>query len=450
MELWRRRYVTALVLSFAFIATGIVGANVAVDLKLAHIKRISLVESSSASNVANYLVIGSDSRAFVDNEQDARAFGSASRAGGQRSDTMMVVHVDRHRHRSLVVSIPRDLVVDVPGHGRERVNAAFNDGPQRVIDTIKANFGVAVNHYVEIDFRAFQGIVDAIGRVPVAFPYPARDKKAGLSVGAGCQALDGRQALAYVRSRSLEYLVDGRWTDASPRADLDRIDRQHEFLRKLAETAVHAGMHNPLTASRIVDKIVDKLVVDDKMSRGDILGLVDAFRKVDPNAPGALEMTTLPNVPDGGGTLALKQPDADALLARLRDDGRGAQDAARVKPRDVRVQVRNASGVDGLAGRTLAQLEHDGFTGAGTGNSPSATTTRIRYATGAGAKASLVQSKLHGAGVLTEDGTLGGDADVLVVLGADVGTPAAQPASAPSAPSAQGATSSSAPAAPTC
>jgi LCP family protein required for cell wall assembly len=414
------------VLSFAFIATGILGANVAVDLKLAHIKRISLVESSAASSVQNYLVIGSDSRAFVDNQQDARAFGSASRQGGQRSDTMMIVHVDPHRHRNLVVSIPRDLVLDVPGHGRERVNAAFNDGPQRVIDTIKANFDVAVNHYVEIDFRAFQGIVDAIGRVPVAFPYPARDVKAGLSVGAGCQALDGRQALAYVRSRSLEYLVDGRWRDASPRADLDRIDRQHEFLRKLAETAVNAGMHNPLTASRIVDKIVDKLVVDDKMSRGDILGLVDAFRKVDPNAPGALEMTTLPNVPNGGGTLALKQPDADALLARLRDDGHGARNVASVKPRDVRVQVRNASGVDGLAGRTLAQLEHDGFVGAGTGNAASATTTRISYVPGAGAKASLVQSKLHGAGVLAEDGTLGGDTDVLVVLGTDVGAPAAQ------------------------
>jgi anionic cell wall polymer biosynthesis LytR-Cps2A-Psr (LCP) family protein len=103
--LWRRRYVTALVLCIAFIATGIVGANVAVDLKLAHIKRISLVESTPATSVANYLVIGSDSRAFVDNSQEARAFGTAASQGGQRSDTMMIVHVDPHRHRNLVVSI---------------------------------------------------------------------------------------------------------------------------------------------------------------------------------------------------------------------------------------------------------------------------------------------------------------------------------------------------------
>lgn len=234
-----------------------------------------------------------------------------------------------------------------------------------------------------------------------------------------------------MRSRSLEYLVDGQWRDASPRADLDRIDRQHEFLRKLAEAAVHAGMRNPLTANRIVDRIVGKLVVDDKMSRGDILGLVDAFRKVDPNAPGALEMTTLPNVPAAGGTLTLKQPDADTLLARLRDDGRGAHNTSSVTPRDVHVQVRNASGVDGLAARTLAQLERDGFTGAGTGNAPSATTTDIRYAPGAVAKASLVQSRLHGAGVLAEDGSLGSGVDVLVVLGADAGAPAAH-APAPS------------------
>ena len=442
--MWRRRYVTALVLCIACIATGIVGANVAVDLKLAHIKRISLVESTPATSVANYLVIGSDSRAFVDNSQEARAFGTAASQGGQRSDTMMIVHVDPHRHRNLVVSIPRDLVVDVPGHGTERINAAFNDGPQRVIDTIKADFGVAINHYVEINFLAFQGIVDAIGRVPVAFPYPARDKKSGLSVGAGCQALDGQQALAYVRSRSLEYLVDGQWRDASPRADLDRIDRQHQFLRQLAQAAVHAGIRNPLTASRIVDSIVGKLVVDDRMSRGNILGLVNAFRTVDPNAPGALEMTTLPNVPAQGGTLALKEPDADALLTRLRDDGRGGEhDTTGVKPSEVRVEVRNASGVNGLAGRTLAQLEHDGFTGAGTGNAPSDTTTRIRYAPGAVTKASLVLAQLNGAGVLTEDSSLGGDVDVLVVLGADAGTHrAAPPTAAGGTPATSSATSS--------
>src|SRR5690349_21099991 len=279
-QLWWRRYVAALGLTVLVIFVGIVGTNVAVDMKLARITRVRLDEASASGSVSNFLVIGSDTRAFVDNAQDASQFGSATSQRGQRSDTMMIVHVDPKRKRNLVVSIPRDLVVDIPGRGSQRINAAFNDGPQKVIDTVKANFGVRIQHYVEVDFAAFQGIVNAIGKVPVYFPYPARDRKSGLDVpAAGCQALDGHQALAYVRSRYLEYRIDGRWRDASPRADLDRIDRQHEFLRKLADTAVRAGMSNPLTASRIVDRIVAKLTVDTKMSRGDLLGLVNAFRK---------------------------------------------------------------------------------------------------------------------------------------------------------------------------
>ena len=423
-QLWWRRYVAALGLTVLVIFVGIVGTNVAVDMKLARITRVRLDEASASGSVSNFLVIGSDTRAFVDNAQDASQFGSATSQRGQRSDTMMIVHVDPKRKRNLVVSIPRDLVVDIPGRGSQRINAAFNDGPQKVIDTVKANFGVRIQHYVEVDFAAFQGIVNAIGKVPVYFPYPARDRKSGLDVpAAGCQALDGHQALAYVRSRYLEYRIDGRWRDASPRADLDRIDRQHEFLRKLADTAVRAGMSNPLTASRIVDRIVAKLTVDTKMSRGDLLGLVNAFRKVDPNAPGALEMVTLPNEPGGAGTLQLKQPDADAMLARLRDDGKHHAEVASVKPGDVRVQVLNASGVTGLAGRTLDQLEGGGFVGAGAGNTSRATGTSVRYASGAADKGALVQARL-GRGDLVGDDTLGADADVVVVLGTDATGPA--------------------------
>jgi LCP family protein required for cell wall assembly len=416
--------VAALGLTMLVIVVGIVGTNVAVDMKLARITRVKLDEASTSGSVTNFLVIGSDTRAFVDNAQDASEFGSAASQRGQRSDTMMIVHVDPKRKRNLVVSIPRDLVVDIPGRGSQRFNAAFNDGPQKVIDTVKANFGVRIQHYVEVDFAAFQGIVDAIGRVPVYFPYPARDRKSGLSVAApGCQELDGRQALAYVRSRYLEYRIAGHWSDASPRADLDRIDRQHEFVRKLADTAVRAGIGNPLTASRIVDRIVTKLTVDTKMSRGDMLGLVEAFRKVDPASPGALEMATLPNRPGGHGTLALEQPDADAMLARLRDDGKHRTGPSAVKPGDVRVQVLNASGTTGLAARTLDQLERAGFVGAGTGNASRAADTRVRYADGAGEKAALVQARLGG-GELVADATLGTDVDVVAVLGADYRGPA--------------------------
>jgi polyisoprenyl-teichoic acid--peptidoglycan teichoic acid transferase len=455
LELWWRRYVTALGLTMVLLVTGIVGANVALDRKLARIRRVSLNESTSASSVANFLLIGSDSRAFVEDAQDASQFGSAASQSGQRSDTMMIVHVDPQRKQNLVVSIPRDLVVDIPGRGRQRVNAAFNDGPQKVIDTVKANFGVRIQHYIEVDFAAFQGIVDSIGTVPVYFPYPTRDRKSGLDVAtAGCQALDGHQALAYVRSRYMEHLVGGQWVDASPRADLDRIDRQHEFLRKLADTAVRVGLRDPITASRMLDRVVPKLKIDSKMGRGDMLGLVNAFRHVDPAAPGALEMTTLPNEPIGDGTLRPREPDAGALLARLRNFAHGAPAAtAAVKPSDVRVQVLNASGVGGLAGRTLDDLRRDGFLPAGTGNAPNAAATHIRYAPGATAKVALLRSRVASGTDVRADASLSQGTDVVVVLGADfhglapVGAAAAVPAGVASA-TASAASSSGAPTGP--
>ena len=87
----------------------------------------------------------------------------------------MVVHIDPDAKTSLLVSFPRDLIVDIPGQGEAQINAAFNDGPQKVIDTLKENFDIDINHYVEVNFNAFVGIVDAIGEIPVFFPAPARD-----------------------------------------------------------------------------------------------------------------------------------------------------------------------------------------------------------------------------------------------------------------------------------
>src|SRR4029077_7055756 len=146
---------------------------------------------------------------------------------------MMVLHIDPATKSNLLVSFPRDLLVTDPTSGRQvQNNGLFNNGPQTVIDMLNKDFNVEVHHFVQIDFEAFIGVVDAVGKIPVYFPYPARDNYSGLNEPAGCQSLDGNAALAYVRSRHLEYQKNGRWTDASPRADLDRINRQQDFIRK--------------------------------------------------------------------------------------------------------------------------------------------------------------------------------------------------------------------------
>ena len=102
------------------------------------------------------------------------------------------------------MSFPRDLWVDIPGVGGSRINAAFNDGgPDLVIDTLRSNFGIEINHYLKVDFKTFKDVVNSIGRVPVYFPYQSRDVETGLNHEfAGASCLDGAGALEYVRSRA--------------------------------------------------------------------------------------------------------------------------------------------------------------------------------------------------------------------------------------------------------
>ena len=261
-----------------------------------------------------------------------------------------------------------------------------------------------------------------IGSVNVFFPYPARDTFSGLDIPlAGCRALDGNGALAYVRSRHLEYLKNGSWTDASPRADIDRIDRQQQFIRKLASQASAKAGENPLTAIDIANAVVAKLTVDDKLSKDDILRLVKTFRNVDPAQEGALEMVTLPWLPSTSqpGRLVPKQPEADQLIARLRTFGSGSPSATKVEPVDVSIQVLNGSDKNGAAATALAQLQESGFSpDGGIGDAAHTDTTMIRYLPASRAKAELVARYLGGVGQLVEDPSLNG-VDVTIVIGAD-------------------------------
>jgi LCP family protein required for cell wall assembly len=461
--------VLALGLSLAVITSGIATVNVVVDQKLSSIHRVSNVHLSGGGHPAragNYLILGSDSRAFVDTAQQAQEFGSAAQQAGQRSDTMMIVHVEPKSKQSLLVSIPRDLWVQIPGHGMAKINAAFNYGNtpaehiQSVIDTIKLNFNVGIDHFLQVDFVTFQGIVDAIGQVSVYFPSRARDTFTGLDVpAAGCFSMNGAQALAYVRSRHVQYFVDGRWQDADGLGDIGRINRQQNFIRHLADVAVKASLQNPFTANAVADRVVSKLSVDGALSKGDIFGLVNTFRRVDPNNPNALQMITLPwiNGPSqqGQAVLSLKQPDAEQVLAQLREFGHpiGSSSSAApssVKPAEVKVRVLNGTGVSGQAGSTIAALEHAGFPPAGTGNGAHGARTSIHYLPGMLDKAKLVQSYL-GVGQLVVDRQIV-DADVVAILGRDFqavvtpGTTAAPTGTvAPRAPSGTPTTGTSAP-----
>lgn len=378
---------------------------------------------------ANFLIIGSDTRAFVDTAEDAESFGDAATQSGQRSDTIMIAHVDPDTATGLLVSFPRDLWVDIPGVGESKINAAFNAGPSKVIETIQTNFDIPIHHYLEVDFAGFKGVVDAIGSVPIFFPTPARDAKTGLDVKlGGCAHLSGDQALAYVRSRYYEwYDVEQAQWRSDPTSDFGRIRRQQYFMRSIAKAAIDKGGRNPLKAYRLLDEVVRHLVKDPALGLSDLQALTNTFSNVD---PAVVEMTTVPTVRafhGGADAQDLVQDEAEVIFERLRsfgppEEALDEEPPPGLEPSDVRVRVENGSGVPGVARDTLDAFVSEGFAGV----DPPADAdrldygvTEIRYAPGAEGEARLVKAYLAGAGKLVALETAPEGADVTVVVGQD-------------------------------
>jgi LCP family protein required for cell wall assembly len=420
------RYAIALGVAIVFMIGAVVTVNYIINDKINSVARIDVKTAPAPPNGANYLLVGSDTRAFVKNAGEKQAFGDSKNTSGQRSDTMMVLHVEPEAKRTFVVSFPRDLWVRIPGVGMAKINAAFNTGPDKVIETLKANFGVDINHYLQVDFQSFQGIVRAIGSVPVYFPYPARDKETNLAViNPGCTRLDGPGALAYVRSRSLEYFAKStkEWISADIIPDIGRIARQQSFIRSIASLAKVKGLNNPLTANEIVDRVLENLKIDKGLTKDNIFELIDAFRTIDPNSQTALDMETLPwaSGPDQNGAQVL-YPDqrADAVVIARLQDFSGSSNIPLVDPDHVTIKVLNGTGRAGVAEGAIAELKKLGFHGKQAGSDPRGIVklTEVRYGPGAEAKGELMLSYLSPNARLVADSTLKG-VDLAVVIGSD-------------------------------
>ena len=424
------RFLLALVLATAFAGIGIGGSYWVFDEKVNDAETTTLdLDAEEKGEPANFLIIGSDTRAFVDDgSSDEEHFGSSEEQVGQRSDTIMIAHVDPDTKTGMLVSFPRDLWVNIPELGEAKLNAAFNAGPQRVVDTIQSNFNVDIHHYIEVDFSGFRNLVDAIGTVPIYFPSPARDTKSGLYIDtAGCHELNGDQALTYVRSRQYEYQDEnGNW-DTDGTADLGRIARQQYFMRTLANEAVHAGVRNPTKLLDLLDKMLDNIVIDDGLSSGDLRALARTFRNSD---PGTVEMVTIPSRREfinGQDAQVVIPEEAEPILERLRSFGEQPDDEEDepipdIPPGEIEVAVRNGSSVTGLARSVFDGLANLGFATAGTpGNADNSDydSTEVRYGPGGEDKARVVLSTLGGAGHLVALNDEPSDAEILVVLGAD-------------------------------
>jgi LCP family protein required for cell wall assembly len=371
-------------------------------------------DAAPAGEPRNYLVVGSDSRAESTD-------GSAGSVRGQRSDTIMVVRLDPATNHADMLSIPRDLVVPIAGTGDEaRINSAYSQGRQVLIDTLRDNFGIEVNHYVEIDFRGFQELVQAIGGVSLWLEDAVKDRASGLYVtDRGCVTLDGEQALAFARSRQMQYMTPDGWSRPDPFADLGRIQRQQVFIRRALTRALHEARSNPLTFRDLVSIGVSSVGID---GGTDPLELARQFKDFDTD-----DLTTysVPVVESGdGATVLLDDEAAEPVFAVFRgDDPDDAASGAGVPPSAITVLPFNGTPVAGRAAELAAGLEEIGF-GVGTPDNIGAhERTTVYHRPGDAATARQVAAYVDGGAELVEaDGDLGLDLDageVALVVGAD-------------------------------
>ena len=399
----------------------------------------------------NVLLVGSDSRANLSPKD--REFGTERQVGGQRSDTILVLRADPRQRKAAIMSIPRDLAVPIAGSGSDqpnRINTAFERGPEGLIATIRQSLGIEIDHYAQVDFNGFRGVVDAVGGVTVYFPSPARDKLSGLDVRtAGCVQLDGDEALSYVRSREYQYYESGRWR-VDPTGDIGRIQRQQDFIRRVIRKASRAG-RNPITLNSLVETAVRNVTLDRSFSEGDLLRLSKRFRSLEPEA---VEMLSLPTVDAHVGdaaVLRLKQPEARQLIDhflgrkdRDADSGRRAETVPDIPPSRVRVRVLNGSGVDGQASEAAKELADAGFNLAGTGDADGFRYTEpvIRYGRGQEDKAKLLRAYMTGPARVEKDDTIQG-VDLVLTTGTDIGEirpPSTTASTSTTAPTRPGAT----------
>lgn len=301
-------------------------------------------------NVCNYLILGSDSRAGLTPEEQVQ-FGTNQDIGGsQRSDVIMLVHTDPNLKKAIVLSFPRDLWVNIPGKGMDKINAAFEGGlegfgAQRVARTVEQLTGLTVNHVLYVDLAGFQGIVDTLGGVEMCIPAPMTDPLTGLDVQAGCQTLDGYQALAYVRTRHQP-------CDVIP--DFARIGRQQQFLRAVLNRLLSPS--EIAKAPSLIRPVARNLVADEDLNLADVIYLVKQLEGI---STGAVEFRAVPGIGGLEGSLSVLFPDpvAGQIFARIRQGkplGTLGQDLASTAPSEANIVVPV---VDHASGGTAEEVE---------------------------------------------------------------------------------------------
>ncbi|OFW56367.1 MAG: hypothetical protein A2W01_00325 [Candidatus Solincola sediminis] len=354
--------------------------------------------------------------------------GSVPGEGGfTRSDVMILVSVNIKQKKAVLVSIPRDTKVTIPGHGAEKINAAhaFN-GPAGAVEAVKQISGMEISNYAEVDFTAFKGIVDAMGGVEFHLEKTINDPMTGY-LAKGDYNLNGEQALIICRSR-----------ETLPNGDLDRIENQKKFLKAVMEKA--ASIRDIQALLKILDSAVKYLQTT--MQADMIFTLAEALQGM------KVEDVDFATLPGDAPTPAVGQPwyfvknereaaklfdnikkycstktpeEQAAIKAQQDQQQQALTDVDRSK---VRLTVLNGARLQGLAGTVAESMQQMGYKNVKTDNTRNAyLDTTVYFKPGHEAEARTVAKDLdpNGDFTITQDSdvTSENNSDVVLIIGKD-------------------------------
>jgi LCP family protein required for cell wall assembly len=264
-----RRIFGILAVLIALVLVAAVGEYINLNGRLHHSP--VLVDYSgrpAAGSGTNWLIAGSDSRVGLTPAEE-HALSTGSDIGGSRSDTILILHVPSGGGKPLLISLPRDSWVPIPGYGENKINAAYSlGGPKLLAETVQNVTGLRIEHYMEVGFGGFVGVVDAVGGVRMCIKVPLHDPASGLNINPGCQVLTGAQALGYVRDRH-----------NFAQQDLQREQDQRLFMKALLSKMTSAGvLLNPFSLIPAADGAAATLTVDSGTSLRNLASAAFALR----------------------------------------------------------------------------------------------------------------------------------------------------------------------------
>jgi LCP family protein required for cell wall assembly len=411
---------TAAIVSFGAVRGILLVNRVDKEIPRVHISQIGGEDPTRFDRPRNVLIVGSDTRRGLPEEQQAH-FGTPQTVVGERSDTIILMHLDPKRDKGVVLHFPRDLRVRIPGHGFNKINAAYELGNAPLtVRTVEAFTGLQIHNYIEVDLAGFQKLVDLVGGVRICVDRPMFDQAADLSIPrAGCHTLNGAEALAFVRARHIE-------GDLIP--DFSRISRQQQFMRAMLNRVLSV---RSLLDDDLVLEATQYVTTDQRVSATDFLYLTSELRRVaetDPSGAAAVDFRVVPSTPafiEGVSYVVAEQPKTDMLFRRMQH-GEPLGNVGKVLPQtqlspaQIIVQARDGGDTD-ETDATTAYLRRAGFRVLDPGAAPSGyQESAILYRPGSLPNAQVVKGYFDQLEIHEAPPEIFGDrTQVLVIVGPD-------------------------------